>query len=421
MNLSRSTPTLAADPALPQRDLLLDESLMKEYLSRLVARYGQFGIHECERLRTKYRIGASLRVLYKISGSGGSCRIAARAFPRTHRVKCQFTSPVEIHAAELNTMFWIFPHDRKIKDLSLLNDVPPGLKDIEGQRWVKSRIVGHAPEKSVTAQCLSDNNNVIAYAKIYAGDEGRQFFKTYAHLADVRKLKNVQVPRALGYSEQHRLLLLEPVSGVSFSSLAATQREDAFFRLSGALKGLHHTAPSSSLSHSTRFTAESLKRAAATIAQARPDVALRVQKLTAQLIARHNRHGAGQLVFLHGDVHPKNILLDNERLCLLDFDQAAIGAPAVDLGSVIAGLYCDACVGSLTWRDATFLTHAFLAGYGPLNTFAAFETLRWHTAAALLQERALRAVTRIRPGVLQKLPQLLQTAETVLNGGTIEN
>ena len=84
MNLSHSRPMLAADPALPQRDLLLDESVMKEYLSRLVARNGGFAIEDCERLRTKYRIGASLRVLYEIGGSGRSYRIAARAFPRTH-------------------------------------------------------------------------------------------------------------------------------------------------------------------------------------------------------------------------------------------------------------------------------------------------------------------------------------------------
>jgi len=39
----------------------------------------------------------------------------------------------------------------------------------------------------------------------------------------------------------------------------------------------------------------------------------------------------------------------------------------------------------------------------------------------LLQERALRAVTRVRTATLQKLNDLLLTAETVLNGGISEN
>ena len=81
------TPLLALDPALPQRDLLLDETLMAEYLSRLVASYGDFGIRDCERLRTKYRVGTSLRVLYEVSGNGQSYRIAARASHRRQRLQ----------------------------------------------------------------------------------------------------------------------------------------------------------------------------------------------------------------------------------------------------------------------------------------------------------------------------------------------
>ena len=403
---------LASDPALPQRDLLLDESLMKEYLARLVARYGEFGVENCERLRTKYRIGRSLRVLYELGGSEQTYRIAARAFRRTHRVVNQFNSPVEIHAAELNTMFWIFPHDRKIKHLSALNEIPDELRDIQGRAWTNSRIVGHAPEKSVTAQCLGENNEVLAYAKIYAGDEGRDFFNTYTHLARELQTDDLRVPRALTYSEEHHLLLLEAVAGVSLSALA--QRDDAFFGLGRALKELHGITPPASIRQDTRFTPEALTRTAETISEARPDVAAVVQRLTSKIVAQHE--ASGERVFLHGDAHPKNILVNGERLCLLDLDQAAIGLASADLGSVIAGLYCDASVSSLTWSEANSLRRAIQSGYGTPTA-----ALNWHIAAALLQERALRAVTRIRIPVLKKLPQLLQTAEAVLNGGISEN
>jgi Ser/Thr protein kinase RdoA (MazF antagonist) len=418
MNLSYSKPMLAADPALPQRDLLLDESVMKEYLARLLARDGDFAVEDCERLRTKYRIGSSLRVLYEIGGGGRSYRIAARAFPRTCLVTNRTTSAIEIHAAELNTMFWIFPHDRKLKQLAVLNEIPEELREIAGEAWTQSRIVGHAPEKSVTAQCLARNNKVLAYVKIYAGDKGRDSFKTYVHLERELQSEQVQVPRALSYSEKHRLLLLEAVSGVALSALASARRGNTFFQFGRALKQLHSTTPPAALPESARFTPEALTRTAATITEARPDVAAVVQRLTNKLVAQHETHGAGERVFLHGDVHPKNFLLAGERLCLLDLDQAALGVAAVDLGSAIAGLHCDACVGSLTWREASLLTRAILAGYGPLKTL---ESLRWHLAAALLHERALRAVTRIRTPVLQNLPQLLHIAEAVLDGGLSEN
>jgi len=67
-----------------------------------------------------------------------------------------------------------------------------------------------------------------------------------------------------------------------------------------------------------------------------------------------------------------------------------------------------------TWNEASVLKHALLKGYGaPQDS----HELRWHTAAALLQERALRSVTRIRPTTLQKLPEILRVTGTVLNGG----
>jgi hypothetical protein len=64
------------------------------------------------------------------------------------------------------------------------------------------------------------------------------------------------------------------------------------------------------------------------------------------------------------------------------------------------------------------LKRALLDGY---RTPHDSHELRWHIAAALLQERALRSVTRIRTATLQKLPELLRTAETVLIGGVSEN
>jgi len=392
------TPLLAADPALPQRDLLLDETVMTEYFSR------HLGIEDCERLRTKYRVGTSLRVLYRLRGSGRSYRIAARAFPRTRHVHNQFTAQTELNAPELNATFWIFPHDRKIKNLAVLSDIPDELKDIEGQTWTTSRIVAHAPEKSVTAQCLDDNDQIIAYAKIYADDEGRQIFETYKAATG-----EVQVPRPILYSETHRLLLLESVAGVPLSTVA--ESEDAFFRLGKALRSLHRIDPPSSLPRATRLTPQAVTQASNTISQARPDVADLVQRLSAQLTAQYTH---GNPVFLHGDVHPKNIFLSEEQLFLLDLDQAAIGTAAADLGSVIAGLYCDACTGLHTWNEASVLKHALLKGYGAPQDL---HELRWHIAAALLQERALRSVTRIRPTTLQKLPEILRVTGTVLNGG----
>jgi len=412
---------LANDPALPQRDVLVDEAVMAQYLSRLLARYGDSGINNCERLRTKYHVGASLRVLYEVSGGGHAYRIAARAFPRSQRVTNKRTSTPEIYAPELNTIFWIFPHDRKIKNLIVLSGIPEELRDIEGREWVESRIVGHVPEKSVTAQCLDQDHQVIAYAKIYAGEEGREVYDAYQeiHAALKAEMVQLQIPRALSYYDKYHLLLLESVPGVPLSVLQPPNREYAYGRLGEAVNKLHSIYLPSSTPKSTRLAPEGLMQAAATIGQARPEVADLAQRLASKLIVDYEKLSDARPVLLHGDLHPKNILLDDERLFLLDLDQAATGAAALDVGSVIAGLYCEACTGLLTDEDRSFLICAFLTGYGLAEAFR--NSLHWYVAAALLEERALRTVTRIRFGGLEKLPEILTTAEAVLNGGISAN
>ena len=81
----------------------------------------------------------------------------------------------------------------------------------------------------------------------------------------------------------------------------------------------------------------------------------------------------------------------------------------LDVASVIAGLYYDCCVGSISKSLRQTFTTAFLSGYGPVEC-----SLRWHVAAALLEERALRAINRVRKAGLKKLPELLWLAIEVL-------
>ncbi|HEU5131249.1 MAG TPA: aminoglycoside phosphotransferase family protein, partial [Pyrinomonadaceae bacterium] len=238
----------------------------------------------------------------------------------------------------------------------------------------------------------------------------------YTHVAaSLQTQHDAQIPRPIAYFEKHHLLLLEPAGGLSLSAVATTKHERAFFRLGRALKTLHCIEAPSSTPRSTRLTPDALTHGTTIISQARPDIADLVHNLSAALIKQYQ---PGIAVFLHGDVHPKNILLNEERLFLLDLDQAATGLPEVDLGSVIAGLYCDACTGLRTWREASALKRNLLDGYGAPQSS---HTLRWHVAAALLNERALRSVTRVRVGSLERLPEILLAAKSVLNGGISEN
>jgi Ser/Thr protein kinase RdoA (MazF antagonist) len=145
------------------------------------------------------------------------------------------------------------------------------------------------------------------------------------------------------------------------------------------------------------------------VARARPDAAREVRRLGAEPEAR--RPAPAESALLHGDPHPKNALVTEGRVTFVDLDQAAAGPRAADLGSVLAALRYGRCVGGLTAGHARALEVALLAGYGDLP---ARDELVWHTAAALLVERAARAVHRVRlPGLL-RLDALLADARELL-------
>src|SRR2546423_14639614 len=241
---------LATDPAFPQRDLLLDVGEVARRFSAQLGAEGAIKIDRCQRLRAKYSPGSSLRVLHRIQVGASFYTIAARAFTgdrsksaferaRQKSVSCGPLLPVA-RDTELDTVYWTFPNDRKITNLSTLTSPPETIASLCGSHWTGSRIVAYAPEKCVTAQCFSSENELLAYAKVYADDEKRSR-RIYDLLSKrIRDTKsNLRIPRALTYSEAHCALLLEPIAGRPIADLNGAARLNGFRRFGTALAALH--------------------------------------------------------------------------------------------------------------------------------------------------------------------------------------
>lgn len=428
MKAEQSIVGMAPDPRLPQRDLLLDETLVARRLSASLGLHGRLNISACERVRTKYRVGESLRVLHRVRVGGGSYTVAARAFAagaslrayeRAARaaVECAPLRAV-LHDAELDTVFWTFPNDRRLAGLGLLRDVPPELARLFAPEWTHSRLVAYAPEKCATAQCLDEHERVVAYAKVYAGDEGRRVYETYRVLG--RQLESeratLMLPRALTYDDARRTLLLEPVEGSRIADLAAEELPHGYFQLGAALAALHSLRAPEGLPTFKRLSVERVGQAALVVGTARPDVRREASELADELARRYEAPD-GPHVCLHGDVHPKNAVARGGAFTLIDLDQCAAGHPAADIGSLLASLAYDDITDTAARPSAHALGEAFLFGYTSARELPAHASIGWHTAAALLTERALRAVNRVRPEGLVRLRELLAAAFDVLREG----
>lgn len=428
MRAEPSTVRMAPDPRLPQRDLLLDEALVARRLSASLGLAGRLDVSACERVRTKYRVGESLRVLHRVRVAGHDYTVAARAFAagesrrayeRAARsaVECAPLRAV-LHDAELDAVFWTFPNDRRLSGLGLLRDVPPELARLFAPEWTRSRLVAYAPEKCATAQCLDEHSRVVAYAKVYAGDEGRQVYETYRALG--RQLEDesaaLMLPRAFAYDDARRTLLLEPVEGSRIADLAPEERPRGYFQLGAALAALHSLRVPEAMPEFKRLSVGRVRQAALVIGTARPDVRREASKLAEEL-TRLYETPAEPRVCLHGDVHPKNAVTRDGLFTLIDLDQCAAGHPAADVGSLLASLTYDDVADDAASPSAHALGESFLSGYASARALPTPASIRWHTAAALLAERSLRAVNRVRPEGLARLRELLGAASEVLRKG----
>src|SRR4029078_12467246 len=112
--------------------------------------------------------------------------------------------------------------------------------------------------------------------------------------------------------------------------------------------------------------------------------------------------------------HPGTVLLSEDAVSLVDLDQSGLGAPAADLGSLLARLRYGALVGEPHADLAGTLAAGFLDGYAAVRFLPDDADLRWHTAAALLAERALRAVNRVRPSGRNALDDVVRARHSIL-------
>lgn len=417
--------TLAPDPMIPQRDVLLDTATMIPRLARRLGVRRPLLMTQGERIRAKYRIGESLRLLHRLQVDGRWLMVASRTFPAgrstevyqraaAQAVACEGLCPV-MHDADLHTVFWTFPNDRKVANLSVLVHTPPPLRSLLGLPWNDSRLVAYAPEQSATAQCLDEHGAILAYAKVYAGDEVSTAYWTYQRLGSYLPADHphLTLPRALACSEAYRTLLVKPIVGPRLLDLRGTTLQTALHRLGAALATLHTLVPPEGRRF-TRLDVPHLQQAAHLLSLMRPDVQEYAETLAHALQSRW----AGldePLVCVHGDVHFNNVIVTAERIALIDLDQVAVGPAAADLGGVLARLRYACCLGFLSEGTRDALSRVFVGGYASVRQPPHPAALRWYTAAALLVERALRAVNGLRPLGLCHLEALLADAIACLS------
>jgi aminoglycoside phosphotransferase len=378
---------LAPDPAVPHRDALLEGRAL--------------GAGPTERVYAKYRVGESLRVVHRTRDGH---HVAARTFPSGESELAYRRAlasavpagplPPVAHVPALDAVAWAFPNDRRLVRLPLLARRSPALDALVGHP-VTPRLVAYCAERSATAQCIDADGQVRGYAKVHFGDGAeRERLRLEQAAADLGSDDpHLRVPRVIGAADG--ALAVEAIPGRRLDTLDGAELPAALERLGAALASLHERAAVPERRFE-RLDVERLAKAVGVIARARPDVATAAARLLAALL-EHRADAAGPAVCLHGDPGLRNAVLHDGRVGLIDFEDAAAGPAAADLGRVVAAL-------------GRAPAEPLLRGYATVREPPEPRALRWHTAASVLVRSALPAVSRVRPHVLQGMRGLLEGA-----------
>ncbi len=448
------------DPVIRHLSLALDSDKMRCVLQEKLFPQRDCRIVSCGIQRVKYKPGKNCLVCYKLqltaaSESGAKQLLlnaryyepggSASRFIKASKGELPDSGivPPLIHLPELDCVIWVFPCDRKLNALPIIQDQDALHREILshliayhwGEHWryslLQPEIVHYLPEHTCCVRVrlllshgmTGEIRHSMLYGKTYYNDQGRRTLDSMTQLwrSPARQQGRLAVPQPIAYLRHWHLLWQHGVVGTPLSDrLQANQANGAVIANAAAQVATLHQTPVTNLEDASENgdPIVQLQRLLTLVILTRSGMARPLEQLIRLLIQAQPAQDARPTATLHGDLHFKNILAGEDgQVFLIDLDNLYRGDPLADLGSLIAALLNLSLLGqldeSVTHKTiARFLNHYQQHVRWPI----APEDLCWHVAIALLNERMTRGITRLKHGRLALLQPLMALAGNLVLG-----
>lgn len=380
--------------ALPALPLLFDTAR----LARVLEQQADATITRIDPVYIRYKRRTSCLVAYTVTGSMGASSMYAKALRTSSMDKLEkgvarggadtWLGSGPFVLRDLAVSFRANPNDAKLKRLRYVSDAPGRatlLRRVPGDLGVPAshpfETLSYKPERRFVAALRGQDGTPRAVLKMYtaSGYEDACARSNQDESADV-----LRVPARLARDERRRLLYLEWLPGRSAADVIGSDEalNGRMCLVGRALAELHNQPIASSTATSPSFDTSAAFRVICDVQVLFPSLAATLDRLRSELAAVSGGLRA-PAARVHGDFHPRQVLLSPSGVGIVDFDRAGAGEAAADLGYFRANLERDVLAGAVSRERAEDVMDELLRGYGELRPRPLSSVLDLQTAAAL--------------------------------------
>jgi Ser/Thr protein kinase RdoA (MazF antagonist) len=233
--------------------------------------------------------------------------------------------------------------DQALPQLAVLRDpvlVADVLRDVYDQpvRVTDLAIVRHKAGRRCTLRydvlIGSRRRPERLFGKTFASERGPRVHKTVAAIAAARACGEAALPEPVAYVRPLKLLLQRGVPGVPVRSSLLAGDRDLVVAIAEVLAALHASGVELDRRHGLADELDVLRSRLEQLARDRP----RARQCLARIQAAALTPLEWRLRPVHRDFYHDQLLVDGGRLAVLDFDDAAMSEPAVDVANFLAHL-----------------------------------------------------------------------------------
>jgi hypothetical protein len=399
------------DLVVPQLAMLFDPEAFVRVLSDS---FPEVQKANAEISYVRYKAEKSCLVLYTLTSGESQWRVYAKAHPDPAEDSADSGAGRMILKSG-SVVATLFPEDKQMRVISKLFQREKRTRFLRRLipkshfSSVNLKVLTYLPERRFVCS-ISDHRGSHVVLKTH--DE-TGFASACACTANFDSTDYLRIAKRLGISHRHRLLAYEWLPGNVLNE-ALLQSDFDFHTLEfvgTALAELHRSKQASRRFLDRRQEAATLLSLAEHLAYICPAQAARIQFLSNAIAEKlSERSDCNQTI--HADFSAKQVVVDGERIGIIDLDRAALGDPALDLGNFLAYLERDVIYGRLSSEKLPIFREALICGYNKIGTAPPTADIDFYIVLGLF--RLLPDPFRYhQPGWAQVTESILYRAESL--------